>query len=592
MWLPVEVRIVGGEATGPTWLAREPAAASNGTGVWLPLRRTDQQELEAAEAAGTPDVVLVDGGRAEARLRERLVSDRYGTDPPRPPRELRRSLWLRCDSNGQREPYPESVDANLESTYKCMLQSAQGMQGGVSSAPAAGDVAQANCLLDEDGRIVQMRLKQDPKAKARHWILVAEERPAPAKGWLQSAQSSLLGKILQLKRGYGDLPAQEGEAEEEALSMDIGNVIILVHGIGEKMWSEERSGLATSSGTFRRNIHRRQLRAAGFVQRFGGNAWDFPGKETPKVPKDEVLEASWWQTVHTEELDARLGGITLPSMPQVRNIANFAVADAIYYMQPGRHEAIVDAVAEAVDSAMARFRKYHPNHTGNVVLVGHSLGGAILFELLRKGRGGGSDARLAFSPQALFTLGSPTGLFMHCADNVPTASFSLPQRTRFFNIFHPLDPVAYRIEPLFSPEFRHIPPEQVPADGAWGGVKLHHGVTKLMRQMTGEEKRTQQSLQSLTFQLNDGDRVDWVLQEDLNIIHGMAGVAGELLQALPSHSCYLKSKDVAAFVHVRTTSLAVPAQRAETSSSVPTSGGMAASTESEPASVSAADSEA
>lgn len=47
--------------------------------------------------------------------------------------------------------------------------------------------------------------------------------------------------------------------------------------------------------------------------------------------------------------------------------------------------------------------------------------------------------------------------------------------------------------------------------------------------------------------LNAGERIDWVLQDPMNI----AGSTGELLNALPSHGSYMQSKDVAAFIQAR-----------------------------------------
>ena len=51
--------------------------------------------------------------------------------------------------------------------------------------------------------------------------------------------ASWLGPRLRVQRTFGPHEEQAGEAEEELFSGQVGNVIILVHGIGEKMWSEE-----------------------------------------------------------------------------------------------------------------------------------------------------------------------------------------------------------------------------------------------------------------------------------------------------------------------------------------------------------------
>ena len=61
-----------------------------------------------------------------------------------------------------------------------------------------------------------------------------------------------------------------------------------------------------------------------------------------------------------------------------------------------------------------------------------------------------------------------------------------------YNIFHPLDPVAYRLEPLFSPTLGCLAPQQVPLAGA---------------ELCQSEQR-----------------IDWVLQED-------SSMASDVLQA-------------------------------------------------------------
>jgi hypothetical protein len=40
--------------------------------------------------------------------------------------------------------------------------------------------------------------------------------------------------------------------------------------------------------------------------------------------------------------------------------------------------------------------------------------------------------------------------------------FRLPTCARFFNIFHPYDPVAYRIESLVNPELAELRPFLIP----------------------------------------------------------------------------------------------------------------------------------
>lgn len=61
---------------------------------------------------------------------------------------------------------------------------------------------------------------------------------------------------------------------------------------------------------------------------------------------------------------------------------------------------------------------------------------------------------LGFQLSGLYTLGSPISLFL-IARGIPNLSsdFCLPTCSRFFNIYHPYDPVAYRLETLIDPKF-------------------------------------------------------------------------------------------------------------------------------------------
>ncbi|KAG7383859.1 S23-interacting protein [Phytophthora pseudosyringae] len=73
---------------------------------------------------------------------------------------------------------------------------------------------------------------------------------------------------------------------------------------------------------------------------------------------------------------------------------------------------------------------------------------------------GGSGAvplvpRLAFDVEDLFCFGSPVGLFLNVRGQKLDRDFQLPRCRRLFNIYHPYDPVAYRIEPIMNPARAH-----------------------------------------------------------------------------------------------------------------------------------------
>lgn len=90
---------------------------------------------------------------------------------------------------------------------------------------------------------------------------------------------------------------------------------------------------------------------------------------------------------------------------------------------------------------------------------------------------------LCFKPAAFYALGSPISMFLAVRgmDSLGK-NFKLPTCSRFFNIFHPYDPVAYRIESLIDPEYAKLRPLIIPHHK--GRKRMHleikDTVTKLM----------------------------------------------------------------------------------------------------------------
>lgn len=71
--------------------------------------------------------------------------------------------------------------------------------------------------------------------------------------------------------------------------------------------------------------------------------------------------------------------------------------------------------------------------------------------------------KLDFKPSILYALGSPIGIFLSARGvNNIGEDFTLPTCPRVFNIFHPFDPVAYRLEPLVNPSAFHVKPVLMP----------------------------------------------------------------------------------------------------------------------------------
>ncbi|XP_031458060.1 phospholipase DDHD2 [Phasianus colchicus] len=66
--------------------------------------------------------------------------------------------------------------------------------------------------------------------------------------------------------------------------------------------------------------------------------------------------------------------------------------------------------------------------------------------------------QLLYKPTIFFAFGSPIGMFLTVRGvKRINPDYSLPTCKGFFNIFHPFDPVAYRIEPMIVPDLEFEP---------------------------------------------------------------------------------------------------------------------------------------
>ncbi|XP_013776144.1 phospholipase DDHD2-like [Limulus polyphemus] len=199
--------------------------------------------------------------------------------------------------------------------------------------------------------------------------------------------------------------------------------------------------------------------------------------------------------------------------------------------------------------------------------------------------------KLDFAPSCFFALGSPISMFL-AVRGIETIGedYRLPTCPWFFNIFHPFDPVAYRMETLIDPNMA-IKPVQIPHHKGrkrmhleikdsltklgydlkqklveslrytWNSInefaRAHRStqsqIEAVMDQVVQEEvdRQRQESddLESTVSasdvsseeiqigQLNGGRRIDYVLQE--KPIESF----NEYLFALGSHACYWESED-------------------------------------------------
>lgn len=233
--------------------------------------------------------------------------------------------------------------------------------------------------------------------------------------------------------------------------------------------------------------------------------------DSGNIGRIEVLPISWHSELHSEEsgIDAKLKAITLESIPKIRSLANETILDVLFYTSPKFCQHIIEIVSGSLNKLYTLFCQRNPQFSGGISLAGHSLGSLILFDLLahqkaepenrenlvakegeeehhaeptnyQMGLAGTTGQPLISYPQLLFTasnffaLGSPIGMFVTVRgiDNLGL-DFKLPTCERFFNIFHPYDPVAYRIESMINSECTALQPVLIPHHK--GRKRMHLG---------------------------------------------------------------------------------------------------------------------
>uniref|UniRef100_A0A8C6PVF3 DDHD domain containing 2 n=1 Tax=Nothobranchius furzeri TaxID=105023 RepID=A0A8C6PVF3_NOTFU len=213
--------------------------------------------------------------------------------------------------------------------------------------------------------------------------------------------------------------------------------------------------------------------------------------------------------------------------------------------------------------------------------VAQSITSAVDYEYFDVGIGQVSIdyPQLAFHPQTFFAFGSPIGMFLTVRGlKRIDPNYSFPTCKSFYNIYHPYDPVAYRIEPMIVSEV-DLEPMLIPHHK--GRKRMHLELKDSLTRMSmdlknnvlgslrtawqsftrlpvaalppleeaGTTNETNTEAESSAEQmeqpeitmgmLNGGRRIDYVLQE--KPIESF----NEYLFAIQSHVCYWESEDTA-----------------------------------------------
>ncbi|XP_049282213.1 mucin-2 isoform X1 [Anopheles funestus] len=594
-----------------------------GKSVWSPFTMADSMaledgltillargETEAENDSNPPVIVHTDGGRYDVSIKERSRTPVYWKGPAN---EVRRCSWFYKTVDSRFVPYEEEVADLLEREYKEAATSGEWHRR--VTIPNGETV-----VFHGPSVIVHFLQTQNPDT----WG--GGSSPVPA----------TTNRPRVVKRGIDEFNIDDDEPEK------IDHLLFMVHGIGE-----------ACDLRFRRVeevVDEFRSISAQLVQSHYRSSFD-----RGDVGRVEILPISWHDDLHSEEsgVDEKLKSITLPSIPKLRHFTNDTLLDVLFYTSPMFCQSIIDAVGKSLNRLYALFCQRNPSFNGRVSLAGHSLGSLILFDLLchqkraeqkqpsepensenpdddsvsplashhavvkhrplvRKcsqqinyevGPAGTGQPYIAypqlmFQPKMFFALGSPIGMFVTIRGiDALGLDFKLPTCDGFFNIFHPYDPVAYRIEALVNPELSTLAPVLIPHHK--GRKRMHLELKEtvlrvgndLRQRVTDVFRNTLDTVYALTAMGSRPDskaiekEVDKVLQDQLKFettgstsnLSGMSDVdsgettlplgklnqsrrvdyvlqeapfefINEYLFALTSHVCYWDSEDTMLFL--------------------------------------------
>uniref|UniRef100_A0A673JHG4 Phospholipase DDHD1-like n=1 Tax=Sinocyclocheilus rhinocerous TaxID=307959 RepID=A0A673JHG4_9TELE len=294
----------------------------------------------------------------------------------------------------------------------------------------------------------------------------------------------------RLHRGYVE------EAAPEDTPPETTHIVFVVHGIGQKM----------DQGRIIRNTSMMRDAARKMEEKH------FSDRTNEHV---EFLPVEWRSklTLDGDTVDS----ITPDKVRGLRDMLNSSAMDIMYYTSPLYRDEITRGLTKELNQLYTLFCERNPEFVekGKVSIVSHSLGCVITFDIMtgwdpvrfvhevvpdameadvsRQERQLLEDLRntclrmrdledklrhfqtsssrpspaLKFKVENFFCMGSPLAVFLAlrgvCPGTNGTQDHILPKSIcqRLFNIFHPTDPVAYRLEPLILKHYSNVAPVQI-----------------------------------------------------------------------------------------------------------------------------------
>uniref|UniRef100_A0A3Q3B4Q3 DDHD domain containing 2 n=1 Tax=Kryptolebias marmoratus TaxID=37003 RepID=A0A3Q3B4Q3_KRYMA len=378
---------------------------------WLPFSREDSDKLEntlnSVRNKEEDVVVAVDGERYDVHVKERK---RYAVYWEQAPTEVRRCTWFyKGDKDTRFMPYSEDFSTRLEEAYMIAVT--------LDEWKRKLDFPTGETVILHNPKLI---MQYQPIGLQDDWVSSPSEQTRPR----------------TVKRGVDNIFVEIPDGEPE----NVDHLVFMVHGIGPACDLRFRSIIQCVN----------DFRSASLSLLATHYKW---AQQDGQVGRVEFLPVNWHSALHGDAtgVDEDIQRITLPSISRLRHFTNDTLLDLFFYNSPTYCQTIVDTVALEINRLHALFKQRHPEFSGAVSVVGHSLGSLILFDLLTNQRNGSrsregvpsgelSSKNSDTLEQTLIRLGLQQYLSTLQAENLDLESLALCQDSDLRDIGIPLGP--------------------------------------------------------------------------------------------------------------------------------------------------------
>ncbi|KAM7391869.1 hypothetical protein PAMP_022520 [Pampus punctatissimus] len=506
---------------------------------WLPFSREDSDKLEKAyNTVGDKEevVVAVDGERYDVHVKERK---RYAVYWEQGPTEVRRCTWFyKGDKDTRFMPYPEDFGKNLEDAYMIAVT--------LNEWKSKLEFPTGETVILHNPKLI---MQYQPIGFQDEWVTSPSEQTRPR----------------TVKRGVDNIPVEIPD----------GSLILF------DMLTNQRTGIEST----------REGALSGEPCRVNCDTLD---QVLTRLGLQQYLATLQAENLDLESLalcqDSDLKDLGIPLGPR-KKILNYVKRK---WLSEGCRTM---RLAPGLQVPPQDFCDHDGNQSSGLATPqsqfhrAQSITSAVDYEYFNVGIGQVSIdyPQLAFQPQTFFAFGSPIGMFLTVRGlKRIDPNYTFPTCKSFYNIYHPYDPVAYRIEPMIVSEV-DLEPMLIPHHKgrkrmhlelkdsltrmsmdlknnvlgslrtAWQSLArlpvaalppVEEGETTIERNLQETQAVCEEAEPSVSGEqteqpeikvgmLNGGRRIDFVLQE--KPIESF----NEYLFAIQSHLCYWESEDTA-----------------------------------------------